>query len=244
MKRIGVGLFVWVLPLVALGAVAGENRAAGDSAAGMDLKAMWACGGWLMYVLAVLSVLAVAFVIYFAVVLRVAVVAPAKLRREVVGSILNGNLGEARRICEESRSAFAAVALAGIEYTGKLRSADPVLLKDIIQGEGGRQAESIQGQTQYLLDLSVISPMVGMLGTVFGMLNAFSAIALDMAKARPIVLAGGVAQALVTTAFGLIVGIPAMMFYAYFRRRATHVISELEAAAEDVLTSLASKGLR
>jgi len=83
--------------------------------------------------------------------------------------------------------------------------------------------------------------MVGLLGTVFGMLRAFSAVALDIAKARPMVLAGGVSQALVTTAFGLIVGIPAMVFYAYFRRRASNLVSHLEAASTDVLTALLSK---
>jgi len=55
------------------------------------------------------------------------------------------------------------------------------------------------------------------------------------------VLAGGVSQALVTTAFGLMVGIPAMMFYSYFRRRASTLVSQLEAASTDVLTALLSR---
>ena len=83
--------------------------------------------------------------------------------------------------------------------------------------------------------------MIGLLGTVFGMLRAFGSVARDIASAKPVVLAEGVSQALVTTAFGLIVGIPAMMFYAYFRRRAAKQISHLEAASTDILTALMSK---
>ena len=109
--------------------------------------------------------------------------------------------------------------------------------------EGGRQAETIQGQTQYLLDIAAVAPMVGLLGTVFGMLRAFSSIALDIAKAKPILLASGVSQALVTTAFGLMVGIPAMMFYAYFRRQSSKMVSHLESSSSDVLTALLSKRL-
>jgi len=118
---------------------------------------------------------------------------------------------------------------------------DAMLLKDIVEGEGARQSEAIQGQTQYLMDIAVVSPMIGLLGTVFGMLRAFSSVALDIAKAKPVVLAAGVSQALVTTAFGLIVGIPAMLFYAFFRRRASKLVSHLEALSADVLTALLSQ---
>jgi len=95
-----------------------------------------------------------------------------------------------------------------------------------------------------LQDIAVISPMVGLLGTVFGMLRAFSSVALNEAAAKPVVLAQGVSQALITTAFGLIVGIPAMMFYAYFRRKAAKQVSHLESAAAEVLTALLGKDTR
>ena len=83
--------------------------------------------------------------------------------------------------------------------------------------------------------------MIGLLGTVLGMLRAFSSIALDIARAKPILLAAGVSQALVTTDFGLIVGIPAMIFYGYFRRRASMICSLLEVASTDVVKALLSK---
>jgi biopolymer transport protein ExbB len=198
-------------------------------------------GGWLMYVLSAMSVLTVAFIIYFFVVLRVAQVAPRSLLDLLVDGIRNDSLDDARRACEYRPCALSAVSLAALNHVRNMPQPDSSLLRDVIEGEGGRQAESIQGQTQYLLDIAVVAPMVGLLGTVFGMLRAFSGVALDIAQAKPVVLAEGVSQALITTAFGLMVGIPAMAFYAYFRRRAANVVSQLESASADVLTALLSK---
>ena len=86
--------------------------------------------------------------------------------------------------------------------------------------------------------------MMGLLGTVVGMLNAFSRVAVSLDNVKPIFLAEGVAQALITTVFGLIIGIPAMIFYAYFRRKAAGMVSRLESASTDVLTALVSQRRR
>ena len=71
-----------------------------------------------------------------------------------------------------------------------------------------------------------------------GMLRAFNAVALDIAKAKPMILAAGVSQALITTAAGLLVGIPAMIFYSYFRGRSSRLIASLEAVSADLLGEL------
>jgi biopolymer transport protein ExbB len=83
--------------------------------------------------------------------------------------------------------------------------------------------------------------MVGLLGTVFGMIHAFNAVALDLTKAKPMLLAAGVGEALVATAAGLIVGIPTMAFYAYFRNRSARLIAGLEVASGQVMNLLLSK---
>lgn len=198
-------------------------------------------GGWPMYVLAAMSILTVAFVIYFFVVLRGNQIAPRALHRDLVEKIKAGNLDDARRACEYRPCPLAAVAITALDYVRNIPEGDAVLLKDVVEGEGQRQAESLQGQAQYLLDIAVVAPMVGLLGTVLGMLKAFSSIALEIASAKPVVLAAGVSQALITTAFGLMIGIPAMAFYAFFRRRAASMLSQLESAATDVLAALLSK---
>ena len=198
-------------------------------------------GGLLMYVLAAMSFLTLTFIIYFFVVLRLPQVAPNALRDDLVDKINSGDLDGAQRACEHRRTPLSEVVLAAISYIRNTNRSSPALLKDVMEGEGERQAESIQGQTQYLLDIAAVSPMIGLLGTVFGMLRAFSSVALDMASAKPVNLAAGVSQALVTTAFGLIVSIPAMMFYSYFRRRATKLVARLEVSSTHVLSALLSK---
>lgn len=198
-------------------------------------------GGVLMYVLGALSVLALAFVIYFFVVLRISQVAPRSLRRELLEKIRTGILDDVRRACEYHPCPLSAVILTAVDHMRASRDMDPMMLKDVVEAEGRRQADGIQGQTQYLYDIAVIAPMLGLLGTVLGVLSAFRGIAFEVASAKPVRLAQGLSQALITTAFGLIIGILAMVFYSYFRRTATKLVSHLETESTDMMTALLNK---
>jgi biopolymer transport protein ExbB len=133
---------------------------------------------------------------------------------------------------------MGVILTSALDYVTRAGKPDTALLKEIIEGEGTRQASIVQNQTQYLLDIAVIAPMCGLLGTVLGMLQAFNVVALDVAKAKPMMLAAGVTKALITTVAGLMVAIPAMIAYAYFRGRVSKLTSGLEAASADVLTLL------
>ena len=96
--------------------------------------------------------------------------------------------------------------------------------------EGSRIGERLLSATEWLADIAAIAPLVGLLGTVLGMFQAFGGIAADVsAGAKPVVLAQGVSQAIVTTIFGLVIAIPCLIAYAFFRRRATKRIAEIEA---------------
>lgn len=100
------------------------------------------------------------------------------------------------------------------------------------EAEGGRIAERLMSSVDWLADIAAIAPLVGLLGTVLGMFQAFGGIASDVsAGAKPVVLAQGVSQAIVTTIFGLIVAIPSLIGYAFFRRRAARRIAEIEEEA-------------
>jgi biopolymer transport protein ExbB len=219
------------------GAMSPVASAKADDSGGRSLRQIMTTGGGTMYVIAALSLLTVFFIVFFGMVVRNSQVAPTALRREIVEKIRNGDMEEAARACDYRPCALSSIALAGIEYMKNTKEPDPVMLKDVIEGEGSRQSEAIQGQTQYLLDIAVIAPMLGLLGTVVGMLQAFNSVALEIASAKPMQLFNGVSQALVATAFGLIVGIPAMGFYGFFRRRAANVVSYLEVAAIEVMAA-------
>ena len=148
----------------------------------------WAYGGFLMWVLALLSVLALAVAIYLWYAHRPGICVP--------------------------------------EAVSRIRAAkDPA-------AEGGRIADAMMSSVDWLADIAAIAPLVGLLGTVLGMFQAFGGIASDVsAGAKPVVLAQGVSQAIVTTIFGLVVAIPSLVAYAVFRRRAQKRIAEIEAQA-------------
>lgn len=206
----------------------------------VSLMEMLSRGGIVMFALGLMSIAGLALVIYFFFILRRSQVVPQMLKDDVLDKLEAGELADARSACGYKPCAFSEVAVAAIDYarTGEI---SPALMKDVVESEGGRQALIIQGQTQYLFDLAVLSPMVGLLGTVFGMIHAFNAVALDLTKAKPMLLAAGVGEALIATAAGLIVGIPAMAFYAFFRNRAARIIAELEVSSGQVMNILLSK---
>ena len=211
-------------------------------AAGMSLKQAWEYGGWIMWVLAGVSVIALAMVLYFMTALRSNAIVPRALLTDVLAKIRANELNEVRRLCDRRPSPLSAVILTALDCLRNEPQCDVALLRDTAESEGSRQAESIQSQTEFLLDIATIAPLLGLLGTVLGMLVAFGSVASDVAAANPVVLAHVVSQAIVTTIFGLIVAIPCMAFYAWFRRRASRQISNLEAATSEVITAIIGMG--
>lgn len=207
----------------------------------MTWKQILETGGLLIYFLAAMSVVGFALVIYFVMTLRREQILPANLINELGEQLRKGDFEAAEKTCLNRPCALASIALAAVRHKIRVQDTEIGLLRETMEGEGGRQSTLLQNQTQYLLDIAIIAPMVGLLGTVMGMLRAFNSVALDMARARPLELAEGVAQALVTTVAGLIVAIPAMVAYAYFRGRTSRIISDLESASADLAAELQEK---
>lgn len=219
------------------------EAAGGIEAQGMTISQIMEYGGWIMYVLAAISVVCLAMIIYFVVVLREEVILPSKFISGLRDLLATGRITEARQACESNTSSISSIMSSALDYVQQNEQPDSAMLKEIIEGEGSRQATLIQNQTQYLVDISAIAPMLGLLGTVMGMLRAFNAVALDLAKAKPMLLAAGVSQALITTVGGLCVAIPAMMAYAYFRGRTAKLVANLEKSSAD-LAGVILKGKR
>ena len=231
-------------PVVAAeAAVVAAASPAGSTSYGMSLAEAWNAGGLIMWVLLGISILMVTLVIYFLCVFRAGAVAPRRLQSEVRNYLVEGDEGAARRLCEDRPCAFSSVALAALDCIRATQGGEDLqLLRDIVESEGARQAESMQSQAQLLLDLSAIAPMLGLLGTTLGMLKAFGAVAQDvMVAAKPVILAQGVSQAIITTIFGLLVAIPCMAAYAYFRRRASKLVGQLELASAEIVTAIAAR---
>ena len=192
-------------------------------------------------VLGVMSVATMALILYFFVVLRKGQVVPEPLRSELIEKIRAGDLADAARLSGFRRGPLTAILQTALNHMESVPDGDPMLLRDVVEAEGARQSEQIQGQTQYLMDIAVVAPMIGLLGTVFGMMIAFNAVSDQIAVVRPTALVAGVNKAMLTTAFGLVVGIPAMMFYAYFRRLSSKLVALLEGASAVLFTALLSR---
>ena len=241
MKTIRNGTIVGMLA----SAVAAWAETEGGSVAApeaLTLPQLMEMGGWLMYVLAALSVLGLALIGYYALVLRTRAIAPPAQTLRLRELLKERRGRDARELCAQQPTALAAVTAAGLDFLKENPHPPAGMLKEIMESEGGRQAGRMQNMIHYLLDLSAVAPMVGLLGTVIGMLKAFNAVAVDLAKARPMELAGGVAQALITTIAGLIVAMPARMAYAWFRGRVIKLTGQLEEASTDLLAILDSQG--
>ena len=132
---------------------------------------------------------------------------------------------------------FSVVALAVVLYLWFAQcaflcvksSVEAIRKAKDAEATAARIAERMMLAVDWLADIAAIAPLVGLLGTVLGMFQAFGGIASDVsAGAKPVVLAQGVSQAIVTTIFGLTVAIPCLVFHAFFRRRAAKRIAEIE----------------
>src|SRR5213596_1115001 len=134
--------------------------------------------------------------------------------------------------------AIARVVQKVLDFMTKNPQADLQQVREIAETEGTRVAANLNNRVIYLADIGMIAPLLGLLGTVFGIIHSFGALGADIGSARYVALSRGISQALVNTAAGLAIGIPAMIFYAFFRGRAQKLISDLEAATTHVLALL------
>jgi biopolymer transport protein ExbB len=191
--------------------------------------------GPVMYALLAMSVFSVMLVVtYLMTIRRGAVVssgymatADALLRkRDYLGLLAVSN---------RHGEAIARVVQKVLDFTTKNPHADFQQVREIAETEGTRVASSLNNRVTYLADIGMIAPLLGLLGTVIGIIRSFGALGADLGTARYVLLSKGISEALVNTCAGLAIGIPAMVFYAFFRGRVNRLISELESASTHIL---------
>lgn len=201
-----------------------------SEAAGMTMWQMITAGGGVMAILAVLSIAALSLVVFYFITLRKEKLLPQYFIDKVINLMEAGRVNEALTISETGDSMASRVFLAGISRASK----GAVIIKEAIEDEGKREVDTLWRKLSYLADIAAIAPMVGLLGTVLGMMQAFNVIAFQAGAVKPVLLASGISKAMVTTAGGLIIAIPAMMFYAYFRG----IVETISARLENVSTEI------
>ena len=182
-------------------------------------------------IIAGLSVLALMFFLWFLLTINVRAVAPAGFVNEVTNLVLAHRYDAAADACRRSKRVFIApVVLRSVTNAGKSQS----IIMSMIDSEGRRLSDIIWNRISYLADISNVAPMLGLLGTVMGMITAFFGLDKESGSINSSVLSQGVGQAMTTTMFGLIVGISALVFYSIIKSRATKCLAEAEAAVHSI----------
>ncbi len=197
-------------------------------------------GGLTMIPLGILSVITVMLVlVYLFTLRRSSILTPHYMNTADVLLKKRDYLG-LLAISSRHSEAVARVVQRTLDFATKNPNATYETVREIAETEGSSQAASLQHRTTYLADIGMLSPMIGLLGTVFGIIQAFAKLGKgDPNMSRDILLASGVSEALVATASGLILGITAMAFYALFRNRVQSLISDLEIASAHVMGLIA-----
>lgn len=199
-------------------------------------------GGWSMYVLLLGSVAAVGLTIYNAIALQTKKFLRPDIYQKLKDLFLANDFNGAKDYCENEKAPLANIVHAGLD-----RVAGSFLdIESVEKGMEEAAMEEVTGNLtpiNYLSVIAVIAPMVGLLGTVSGMIKAFGNMA-TQGMGRPELLADNISEALITTASGLIVGIPVMIIYFYFKNRYTGLISALNRMSGEVLEKMKQSAQR
>jgi biopolymer transport protein ExbB len=238
------GVAVFLLLLV-LGSHTVYAQAAGASASGADQMpipmTLWQtlkAGGGVMVVIGFLSVAAVAIIIYDFMMLNVAKMAPHELFENVMRKLESRDFGEAKVLCRKQNSTIISkIVLSGLERRNPLDDT----AREAMENTARAELTNLWQNINYLSDIVAVAPLLGLLGTVLGMIQAFHAVPLQSASVKTTLLAAGISKAMVCTASGLIVAIPAMIAYSYFRGQVQQVTNMIEIYSTDIIKAIQNR---
>ncbi len=175
------------------------------------------------------SIIMVTFIIQLFLTMRDETLAPKALEESLATTIQAGNYQEAWEICRANKAYIAKVLRGALERLGRGKDA----VENALIEHGIREGQELKTKNSYLSVIGVIAPMIGLLGTVIGMMGAFAVLG-QSGVADPRSLALRIGEVLMATASGLFIAIPAFIFYYYFRNKGTIVI----VTADDKLNRL------
>ncbi len=161
----------------------------------------------------------------------------AGLAEKVIAALKAGDETRACRIAEESESPMGRILRRAIAY----KDQDRETLETIIVHATDEEVRNLSRYLQALATIGNIAPLLGLLGTVIGMIKAFMVIQTMGGSVNAAVLAGGIWEAMITTALGLSVALPTMVAHSYLLARVDHYETRLQDGAVTFLTALAQK---
>lgn len=221
MKKSYLKIAVTMLTLVVVGGFAisaNAQEVAAEAAAddgGLTLMNMLKQGGWAMWPLGLFSSAMLFLIIRNFLLLRPRNLLRTDLTDELDAVMKCGDIAAAREICNNNPSLMTSVLDAGLERVDT-EELEMIYVSEAIEEAGNEQMVTYMKTINFLSIIGGTAPMLGLLGTVSGMIKAFQTIA-DGGMGKPELLAGNIGEALITTATGLIIAIPAMIAYFIFK---------------------------
>jgi len=180
-------------------------------------------GGTVMYFLLAASILSLTIIFERAWSLRRSVVIPLKVVQQLETSVRDGDVKSAMTFCQHHNTAMSRILWIALANRGVNRS----VMKEILEESGRQEVAHLERFVGVLGVIAAVAPLLGLLGTVIGMIEVFQQISL-VGVGKADVLAGGISKALNTTAFGLSVAIPSIVAYRYYESRVDRFVLEIE----------------
>jgi len=193
-------------------------------------------GGFLMYPIFFSSLLAIAIFFERMFYLKSIKTSTRKFGNRISDLIRKGNINFAISACRKNISPISQIILAALLKHGSSRDE----IKEVIEDTARQEVTILERNLPILATIGNIAPLLGLLGTVFGMIKAFQVVSV-VGVGNPEALAGGISEALLTTAFGLSVAIPTIVAYNYLAHRVDRQIKEMESTSVEILELLTVK---
>lgn len=199
----------------------------------LDIQALLRAGGPIGYIIIGLSVAMVALIVEHLLSIRRGSLMPRSLVEELHQKLTAGQVSEAAAVCKVRPSFLGYVISAGLKEVSFGYDAVEKSMEDA----AAEQAARLFRKIEYLSLIGALAPMLGLMGTVWGMIQAFAEFS-ERANPSPADFAPAISAALVTTLFGLCVAVPAIAAYAWFRNRIDEFVAETTLTAEQLIMPL------
>lgn len=194
---------------------------------------LFKAGGWLMFPLFACSVIAIGIIAERFWSLQTRRIAPPELITQIWQWLRYNQVDQDRIKSLQKNSPLGRILAAGLADRNAARD----ITKESIEDTGRHVTAMMEKNLNTLGTIAAISPLIGLLGTVVGMIKVFAVITTE-GVGNPETLAGGISEALITTAAGLVVAIPSVIFYRYFRGKINHLVVNMEEQATQLIEIL------
>jgi biopolymer transport protein ExbB len=198
---------------------------------GVTLWDLLRAGGWPMLVLILLSVAATALIVYDFMTIKTELLAPQRFTEDLIQRLESRDDQGVRSMCSGRPNIIASMTMEGFDR----RTKGKVIVREAMENTARREIGRLWQNISYLGDIATIAPLLGLLGTTIGMIEAFNVISYAGASLKPIMLVGGISKALVTTAAGLIIAVPVLSFYSFFRGVVQETSDQIERYSMDII---------